>query len=211
MSRRIILAFFLLLSQSRSSSTPILINAVAGKVGDHLITVQDAYCFRAIQRLRSGEHPVIVFETDKKLKATIQKAMLEQMIVEEAKAVSFKDPDPKQTQDIIKRVKEVSAGAEWKVLLKSFSMSEAEAIKRLNQGVLAERFLKKKVDSLTPVITDAEIDEYSRNYPEKVKNLGEKNRSLIAEALKKERIDKGLQDYIDFLGEKYSAAYLLSG
>jgi hypothetical protein len=80
----------------------------------------------------------------------------------------------------------------------------------VSQGLLAERFLKKKIESLTPVITDSEIEQYTKNYPEKVKKLGDENRSLVAEALKKERVDKGLQDYIDFLTEKYAATLLLS-
>jgi len=209
MSRRLILAALILFCFV-VSATPQLINAIAAKVGDHLITVQDAYFFRGLQRLRAGEHPVVLLETDKNLQSTVRKVMFEQMIVEEAKAVDFKELDPKQVNETVKRLKEAGGGGDWSRLLKTFSVSEAEAVQRVSQGLLAEKFLKKKIESLNPVVTESEIEQYAKNYPEKVKRLGEKNRSLISEALKKERVDKGLQDYVDFLTEKYSATLLLS-
>jgi hypothetical protein len=209
MSGRLILAATFLFCFS-TQGAPQLVNAIAAKVGDRLITVQDAYLFRGVQRLRSGERPVILFETDKSLKITVQKVMFEEMILAEAKAVDFKELDPKQVNETIKRLKELGGGADWIRLLKTFSISDSEAAKRVSQGLLAERFLKKKIESLTPVITDSEIEQYTKNYPEKVKKLGDENRSLVAEALKKERVDKGLQDYIDFLTEKYAATLLLS-
>jgi len=81
----------------------------------------------------------------------------------------------------------------------------------LKSSLFAEKFLRKKVDTLTLLVTEADIDLYIRNYPERVKKLSGDVRKLIAEALKKERTDKGLQDWIDFLTEKYSATYLLAG
>ncbi|MFM8269236.1 MAG: hypothetical protein ACKN9V_03525 [Pseudomonadota bacterium] len=209
MSRRVILLTFLLLSRF-GLSAPVFVNAVAGKVGEQLITVQEAYFFRGIQRLRTGERPTILLETDKNLKSTVQKLMFEHMIAEEAKISEFKDPDPKQTSEQVKKITDQAQSGEWKRLLNTFSVTEAEGLKRITRGILAEKFLKKKIESLTPIVTDAEIEEYIRNYPEKVKRLGDKKQSLIAEALKKDRIDKGLQDYIDFLSEKYSATFLLS-
>lgn len=209
MSRRVSLALFLLF-QGCLNAEPVLINAVAGKVGDRLVTIQDAYFYRGLQRIRAGEHPVVLFETDKNLKATVQKVMFETMILEEAQVVDFKDPDVKRTNEIIKKAKDQGQGVEWNRLLKTFAISESDAIKKLSQGVLAEKFLKKKIDSLTPVITEVELEQYISNHPEKVKKLGDKNRLLITEALKKEKIDKGLQDYIDFLTEKYSATLILS-
>ncbi|NBX75560.1 MAG: hypothetical protein EBQ92_03335 [Proteobacteria bacterium] len=193
-----------------TNGAPQLVNAIAAKVGERLITVQDAYVFRGLQRLRSGERPIVLFETDRNLKVTVQKVMFEEMILAEAKAVDFKELDPKQVAEAVKRLKELSGGADWHRLLRTFSLTDAEMVKRVAQGLLAERFLKKKIESLTPVITDSEIDQYTKNYPEKVKKLGEKNRLLISEALKKEKVDKGLQDYIDFLTEKYTATLLLS-
>lgn len=209
MARKLIV-LLLMLFQGMGFGSPFLVNAVAGKVGDQLITVQDAYLYRGLQRFRSGIRPFVLIETDKILKNTVQKTMFEQMILLEAKAVGFKDPEPNQALQLLKKVKAEGYSKDWNQLLKTFGISEEDGLRRLQQGLVAEKFLKKKVENLAPVITDSELDQYIKNYPDRAKKLGEKNRSLIAEALKKEKVDKGLQDYIDFLSEKYSAAFLLS-
>ncbi|NBT57734.1 hypothetical protein EBT16_03010 [bacterium] len=209
MSRHLIVTILLLISGAANTHAA-LVNAVAGKVGDQLITVQDAYFFRGLQRFRSGTRPVVLIETDKSLKATIQKTMFEKMIVQEAKTVGFKETASSEASEFLKRKKEQGHASDWAQLLRAFSISEGEALRRLQEGLLAEKFLQKKIESLTPVITDSEVEQYIKNYPERAKKLGDKNRLMIAEALKKERIDKGLQDYIDFLTEKYSATLLLS-
>ena len=209
MSRHLIVTILLLISGAANTHAA-LVNAVAGKVGDQLITVQDAYFFRGLQRFRSGTRPVVLIETDKSLKATIQKTMFEKMIVQEAKTVGFKETASSEASEFLKRKKEQGHAWDWAQLLRAFSISEGEALRRLQEGLLAEKFLQKKIESLTPVITDSEVEQYIKNYPERAKKLGDKNRLMIAEALKKERIDKGLQDYIDFLTEKYSATLLLS-
>lgn len=209
MARKLIV-LLLMLFQGMGFGSPFLVNAVAGKVGDQLITVQDAYLYRGLQRFRSGIRPFVLIETDKILKNTVQKTMFEQMILLEAKAVGFKDPEPNQALQLLKKVKAEGYSKDWNQLLKTFGISEEDGLRRLQQGLVAEKFLKKKVENLAPVITDSELDQYIKNYPDRAKKLGEKNRSFIAEALKKEKVDKGLQDYIDFLSEKYSAAFLLS-
>ena len=192
-------------------AAPELINSVAAKVGDDLITVQDAYLFRSLQRFRNGEKPPVRKETGNDLKKTIQKVMLERMILFEAKSVNFKDPQPQEASQVLKNQEAKGRGPEWKSILTAFSIKPNQLVAILQSSLFAEKFLRKKVDTLTLLVTEADIDLYIRNYPERVKKLSGDVRKLIAEALKKERTDKGLQDWIDFLTEKYSATYLLAG
>jgi hypothetical protein len=137
--------------------------------------------------------------------------MLERMILLEAKAVEFKVTQPQEAAQLVKSQASNGRSLEWKAILSSFSLNPAQALEKLQSSLYAEKFLKRKVDTLTLLVTEADIDSYMRNYPERVKKLSGDVRQWITEALKKERRDKGLQDWIDFLTEKYTATYLLPG
>lgn len=191
------------------AATPTLLNEVAGRVGDQWVTVQDAYIFRTLQRMRSGTKPLELLERDQALAKTVQKVMFEQMLVMEARATDFKEESSSELKRLQKLVETNEIALEWQKFLKKYGLSAQEAWGRVRISLVAERFLKKKLENLTPVIPEVEIEQFMKNNPEKVKNLSGDKRAFVVEAIKKDRVDKGLQDYIDFLVQKYNARSLL--
>lgn len=187
-----------------------LLNALAGRVGKENLTIQDAYIFRALQRFRTGEKPFVFFEKDQALKRTIEKLMFEKMLLAEVKAVEFKDPDPTKAKEFVRQVEASGKSRELASIANEFDLTEEELTQILQQHFLAEAFLQKKLITLTPVITSSEVDAYLLKHPEKVKKLSGDKRSVVSEVIKQERMNKALQDYIDFLTEKYSATLLFS-
>jgi len=195
---------------SRSSlGAPKLLNALAAKVGNQVVSVQDAYIFRSFQRLRTGQKPFVMAEEGNALQETIKKVILQKMILLEAQAVEFKDPSPQEASQLIRNWKQKGYGDEWGKLLLYFSLTETEAQTGLQQELYAEKFLKRKIEALTQLVTEADIDAYIKAYPAKIKKLSGDTRRLVADALRKEKTDKGLQDWIDFLMDKYSVTYLI--
>lgn len=199
-----------LISFSGASQTGHLLNALAAKVGNEYLTVQDAYIFRALQRYRTNEKPFIIFEKEQALKRTIEKIMFEKMLLAEVKTVDFKDPEPSKAKEFVRSQESSAKKAGFSLIAKEFDLSQDELMKILQKNLLAEAFLQKKIATLTPVITESEVDAYMLRYPEKVKKLSGEKRSVVADVIKQERASKALQDYIDFLSEKYSAAFLFS-
>jgi|688.fasta_scaffold699931_2 hypothetical protein len=192
-----------------SFSAPELLNGVAASVGQTLVTIQDAYVYRSLQRFRIGQKPALLMEKGQALRSTVQKIVFEEMVVAEAKALEFKDPDPQEAQKVLRLQTSKGNLAEWKSILNQFTLKESDALKRLQRSLLAEKFFKKKIDSLTPLVTDGEIAQYIANNSDKIKSLGSDPKSTVAAILKKERTEKGLQGWIQFLTEKYSASVLL--
>lgn len=193
-----------------SLAAPKLVNSLAAKVSDQVVSVYDAYLFRAFQRMRTAQKPVVLIEEGQALKATVKKVILERMILLEAQSVDFKDPAPQEASNLVREWKEKGRGPEWDKLLKYFSLSESEAQSKIQHELYAEKFLKRKVEALTQLVTEADIDVYLKAYPDKVKKLTGDTRRLVSEALKKEKTEKGLQDWIDFLTDKYAVTDLLS-
>ncbi|NBX92033.1 MAG: hypothetical protein EB078_02030 [Proteobacteria bacterium] len=208
MSRLIILGA-LLTSSLRLWGSPELVNGAAALVGKNIISIQDAYVFRSLQRFRVGQKPAVLIEADQVLKATVEKLALEDMIVAEAKSLDFKDPDPEESRKLLRLQTSKGNRPQFQGILNRFEISEAEALRRLQKTLLAEKFLKKKIDALTPIITESDINLYISNNPDKVKILGAEAKNTVAALLKKERAEKGLQGWIQFLTEKYSATLLL--
>lgn len=198
-----------MMSSQGLAAVPQLLNEVAGRVGDQWVTVQDAYIFRTLQRLRSGTKPLEAIERDQALAKTVQKVMFEQMLVMEARATDFKEGAFSELRRLQKLVETPEVALEWQRFLKKYGLSAPDAWNRVRFTLLAEQFLKKKLENLTPVIPEVEIEQFLKNNPEKVKSLSGDKRAFVVEAIKKDRIDKGLQDYLDFLVQKYNARSLL--
>lgn len=208
MSRSLGIALFLLCSV-KGVSAPELLNGVAASVGQTLVTIQDAYIYRALQRFRIGQKPALLLDKGQALKSTVQKLVFEEMVISEAKALEFKDPDPQEAEKVLRLQTSKGNLSEWKAVLNRFSLKESEALKRLQRTLVAEKFFKKKIDSLTPLVTDGEIAQYIANNSDRIKSLGADSKATVTAILKKERTDKGLQGWIQFLTEKYSASVLL--
>lgn len=155
--------------------------------------------------MRDGQKPAVINEQGPELSKTVQKLMFEQMVFAESKSLDFEGVSESelatQWQKLKKNAIELSS------IQKAYSVSESDLKKRLEKTLWSEKFLKKKIDTLTPIITDAEIQRYIKSNPDRFKNKSfEELKPSIEAVLKNERTDKGLQDWIRFLTQKYGAS-----
>ncbi len=206
-----LLLFSLFFSFPLFPAKTTLINGTAASVGKDLITVQDAYVYRALQRFKSKEYPAVQIETGENLKRTVQKAAFEHMVYLELKSFEFeggaKSSGDKELQDL-KRQKP----KEWESISSKFNVSDKELTDKYQRSVQVERFMQKKVDTLTPIITDAEAEKFFKENPGRFKGSQfEQMKNNIQVLLKKQHIQKGLAEWIQFLKEKYGFAILLEG
>src|SRR5687767_12881402 len=73
---------------------PIILNGTAATVGKHLVTVQDARFYRALQRFQGDEADVFKVEEGEELRRTVQKIVLEEMVATEMKSFQATDVRP---------------------------------------------------------------------------------------------------------------------
>lgn len=190
---------------ARGAEHPVLIDGIAATVGKTPITVQEAYFFRALMRLREGTEDPFRLEQGDELRKTVQKIAFEEMVYAELKSIAF-DAGPRvQAVEEIQRIKK-SKGKEkvFVDVLKRFGRTEAEATDRLYRSIQVDKFLQKKVETLTPIITFKEVEQYYQQNQERFKGSSfESLRSSIEVLLKKERMRKALEEWIRFLRDKY--------
>jgi len=188
-----------------------VINGTAAKVGNTVITIQDALIYRALQRFKDGEKYSIAFEAGEELKKTVQKVVFEEMAYLEMKELGFNEV-PRATVEKTVRTRKHANPADWKTILKRFGLTESAAIERVHRTVQVEKFLQRKVDTLTPVVTDAEIERYYKQNEARFKgSTVEQLKPSISLLLKKQYAQKGLEDWIKFLKEKYHVTSQLHG
>lgn len=200
------LFFFLSLAWTK----PVLLNGTAASVGKTLITVQDVYFYRSLQRFREGESPALLIETGEALKKTVQKVAFEEMVHQEMKSFEF-EPVPKtEAEKLVSQKKSQGKTADWQAILNHFQVTEGGAMERLNKTLSVEKFLQKKVDTLTPIVTASEIEKYYQQNQNRFKGSSlEQLKPNIQVLLKKQRVQKGLEEWIRFLKEKYNLVTLL--
>lgn len=200
-------AYFSLLAFSKTT----LLNGTAASVGKDLITVQEAYIYRALQRFKNREYPVVQIETGENLKRTVQKAAFEHMVYLELKSFEFEGSSRAGIEKEIQEGKRHKP-KEWESIASKFQVSEKDLTERYYRGYEVERFMQKKVDTLTPMITDAEAERFFKENPTRFKGSSfEQMKANIQVLLKKQHIQKGLEEWIQFLKEKYGFAILLEG
>ncbi len=181
-----------------------LLNGTAAVVGKTLLTVQDVYLYRSILRFKEGESPAVLKETDDLLKKTVQKLIFEEMVFNELKSFQYEGVSKSDAEKLASQNR-AKHPQDWKAIQSTFQISEKELTDRLMRALLVEKFLQKKVDTLTPVITDSEIQAYYKQNESKFKgNNFEELKPSIVVLLKKQKMQKGLEDWIKFLKEKYA-------
>jgi hypothetical protein len=194
-----------------SYADKIIVNGTAAKVGSTVITVQDALVYRSLQRFKDGERYSMAFEAGEELKKTVQKVVFEEMAFLEMKELGFSEvPRSAAEKTVIDRKKKNPQ--DWKEILRRFNLSESAAINRIHRTLQVERFLQRKVDTLTPVVTDAEIEKYFQQNEARFRGSSlEQLKPSISLLLKKQYAQKGLEDWIKFLKEKYHVQSQLHG
>jgi len=189
-----------------------LVNGTGATVGKTLITIEDAYFYRALHRFKDGVGDPLTPETGEDLRKTLQKMAFEEMVTSEMKSFKFEPGRKGEIENEIRSARQKGKDKTWRLILNHFSKSEREALDRLRKSLGVERFLQRKAETLTPVITQSEIEKYYRQNSGK---FGGKELDAVKEnitlTLKKERMQKGLEEWIRFLKEKYGVTNHLGG
>lgn len=197
-----------------AETKPTLLNGTAATVGKQLVTVLDARFYRALTRFCDGDKDVFKSEEGEELRRTVQKIVLEEMVVVEMKSFSFEGGSKSEAESQIRLQRQKSREREgvWRDLLSRFGKSESAAVERRHKSLQVERFIQKKVETLTPIVTEAEAERYfKQNESRFFGNNFERLKPSIILLLKKERMQKGLEEWVRFLKDKYGVTNLLEG
>lgn len=207
-----------LLAGSTLQARTISIDGTAAVVAKVLITLQDAYFFSGLQHFKEGERVSLKREEGEELRNVVQKIALEEMVLAEMKslqldaAASQNEGTRGDAQRLIQMQKDKGREGEWRQLLQRYGRSEGVAVERLARSLAVERFLQRKVETLTPIITDAEVDRYMAQNPKRFRGGDlESLKPGIVLLLKRERMQKGLEEWVKVLKEKYGVTNLLNG
>ncbi len=188
----------------------VLVDGTAAIVGKGLLTVQDAYFYRGLQRLREGTGDPLTREKGEELRKTVQRMALEEMVTSEIKSFKYDGGGLSDAQRLIASWKTKDKESRFRAVLIRFSRSESAAVERLAKSYNVERFLQKKVETLTPIITEAEAERYfTQNQARFANSSFESLKDNITLLLKKERMEKGLEEWVRFLKDKYGLVNLL--
>jgi hypothetical protein len=188
----------------------VLVDGTAAVVGKTLITVQDAYFYRALQRFRDGQPDMFARETGEPLRKTVQKMALEEMVFAEMKSFKLEGTPRAEAHEIIKHRRGKGTDGPWTQLLHRFAKSENGAVEQLSRSLSVEHFLEKKVETLTPIITEAEAESYYRQNQARFPNEPfDRLKANITRFLRKQRMEKALEDWVRFLREKYGLTKFL--
>lgn len=202
---------FLLLTQSIWGAN-LLVDGTAAQVGGQLITVQDAYFYRSLMRFRDGAGDPLQVEGAEALRKTVQKMAFEVMVFSEIKTLQFDGGSRTEVTRLLQKRRQGKGARLFSRILSSYGRTDKEAVDLLWKSVQVERFLQKKVETLTPIITQKEIEQYYSQNKERFKgNDLDKLRSNIEVLLKKERMRKSLEEWIRFLRDKYGVTNHLAG
>lgn len=191
---------------------PVVLNGTAALVGKTLITIEDAQFFGGLQRFREGKPPLPRISDPDAFRRTLQKLVVEEMVFAEMKSLKIEGGSSGDADRALRVMLQKGKDKDWKELLKSFRKSDAQARQWLMRSILVEAFIQKKVETLTPLVTESEAERYykqnqTRFYGSNFETL----KPNIILLLKKERMQKGLEEWIRFLRDKYGVTNLIQG
>jgi hypothetical protein len=187
-------------------------NGTAASVGKALITIQDARFYRALNRYVAGEPKLLEPEAGEALRKTVQKMAFEEMVFLEMKAIQFDAGSRSQADEPLRKARGQDKRGAFSSILKTYGRTETEAFERWNRSYQVERFLQKKVETLTPIVTLKEVEIYFNQNRDRFKGSNfDSLRPSIEVLLKKERMRKGLEEWIRFLRDKYGVVNHLAG
>jgi len=136
-----------------------LLNGTAAIVGKVLIKIQDAYFYQDLQEfLREEKSNTPSSEISDQLKKVIQKMVFEEMVYIEIKSFQFSEVNRSQAVALVAKRKKKKGRSKWKKLLIKYHRTEKQASDIVWKSMQVERFVKKKVETMTPIITDAEVE-----------------------------------------------------
>lgn len=191
-----------------SISRGVLINGTAAIVDKRVITIQDAYIFRSLNRIKTGVQPVLSEEEGDELKRTVQKLILEGMVLAEMKNIQ---KEIAVQSEVTAWLKENSIKRKGILeVMKRFDQTEAELAQRMNRTLSADRFVELKIQTVTPVITEDEILKYYKRNEAQFRGRSFDNlKPNIIVLLKKQAVQKSLEEWVKSLKDKYTVTLLL--
>ena len=191
-----------------SISRGVLINGTAAIVDKRVITIQDAYIFRSLNRIKTGVQPVLSEEEGDELKRTVQKLILEGMVLAEMKNIQ---KEIAVQSEVTAWLKENSTKRKGILeVMKRFDQTEAELAQRMTRTLSADRFVELKIQTVTPVITDEEIIKYYKRNEAQFRGRSFDNlKPNIIVLLKKQAVQKSLEEWVKSLKDKYTVTLLL--
>lgn len=195
-------------------SSAVVVNGIAAEIGGRPITLQDVYLFRGLDKVRTNEGNLLELDTGDALHNSIQKYLLEEMVFGEMKSLNVDGGPKNEAVKVLEgRKKNPGFRREWERLLAHYGIGEEKAVQMVWRSLQVEKFIEKKVDTLTPLITADMIDRYLDANTPKWNELGEERlrelRQRAERLLRRERMSEQLKEWVLRLKRKYSVvAYL---
>ena len=177
-----------------------MINGTAAIVDKRVITIQDAYIFRSLNRIKTGVQPVLSEEEGDELKRTVQKLILEGMVLAEMKNIQ---KEIAVQSEVTAWLKENSTKRKGILeVMKRFDQTEAELAQRMTRTLSADRFVELKIQTVTPVITEDEILKYYKRNEAQFRGRSFDNlKPNIIVLLKKQAVQKSLEEWVRWMYE----------
>lgn len=189
------------------------VDAMAAKIDGQVVTASDARFFLGISRFLEGSDPLAP-EAPGELKGALQRLLLEEMVHSELKALKFDGGPRSAAEQRLADRKKPARAKQWSALLKAYGKTEPQAVDTVWKSLQVERFLQKRVETLTPFVSSSEADDYARrktpDRPLDEKELARMRPAAMAE-LKKDKMRKELEDWVLLLKRKYSVINYLDG
>lgn len=207
-------AFFLaLVVATPLLGAPVLVDGIAATYGDRVLTVQDVYLYRALMRLVEGKGDPFELEAGERLQKTTQRLLFEALVQTELeeladKGKNFGAPVGILAGATLPAIRQAGRRSALDQVLKRFGRNEAQAEAMLERHRRVEDYLVRKLETLTPVVTEAEL----RRFYEKQGKKGapfEQARPVLERRLKEERRTRGLEEWARYLRDKYKATNLV--
>jgi hypothetical protein len=201
---------------ARTPSNKTLIDGMAAKISGQILTVREARFFLALQRFRDGKTDPFAPEGQGELRSSVQRYLLEEMVYSELKSLKFEGGSRGDAEKSLAQRKKAPASKTWDRLLKTYGKTDAETVDRVWKSQQAEKFIQRRVETMTPIVTSSEIDRYIRqkaaSQDKRVDDRDlEKQRPQAAQELKKDLMRKELEEWIVLLKRKYSVTNYLEG
>jgi hypothetical protein len=185
-----------------------VLNGAAAIVNKKAVTVQEAYVYRALQRINNRLEPVVLEEEGEELKRTVQKIVFEEMVLAEMKNIQKEINVQAEVAQWFKEKKE--RGKSLEIIKKKYSLTDEDIAQKLARTFSAEKFIQLKIETVTPGITEDEVQKYfKRNEAQYRGRSFEDVKPNIVIFLKKQAVQRSLEEWIRSLKDKYEVTMLL--
>ena len=188
----------------------VLVNGSAGRVDRVVFTIDDVRFFLNIARLKDGQSDLQEVSDRDLLFQMTQKMLFEEMVLSEMRTLKIEGGNRSVAQLRLQEIRKRVGGEILKRLLARYRKAEAAVLNQLQRAIDVEKFLEKKVETLTPVLTEAEAERY---FKENLSKFGgatlESIKPAVMRMAQKSQMEKGLQDWITLLKEKHGVVNLI--